>query len=194
MLVNMVPRGVTFTIVSDSCNSGGLIDKEPIQVGGRQHLQDKTATVAGIKPRMVTYESYLAHLTSVTGLDSPDIGVHLLHIFGEEASLMYRLSPDRYPKPLQADQGILLSGCQEDESSYEDPDANGGPCGDFTKVVQQIVKERRVPISNKELVIRARRILGDPQHPCLYCSKENADAPFLGKPAHKFIGESSQDA
>lgn len=206
-LVDMVPKGATFTILSDSCNSGGLIDKEPIQVGNRHRLQDQSTIVPyddinHANPRMITYEAYVAHLSSVTGLNSPDIGVHMLHMFGDGASPMYRLSPDRYPKPLKPDQGILLSGCETDESSYDDVDGNGKPCGAFTKIVQEFLKERKgTLLSNRQIVIRARKILGlrkDVQHPCLYCSKENADAVFLGKPGHRSVtlGESSssQDA
>jgi hypothetical protein len=33
-LVNQIPDGVTFTFLSDSCHSGGLIDSEKEQIGG----------------------------------------------------------------------------------------------------------------------------------------------------------------
>lgn len=33
-LVNKIPSGVTFTFISDSCHSGGLIDSEKEQIGG----------------------------------------------------------------------------------------------------------------------------------------------------------------
>jgi hypothetical protein len=39
-------------------------------------------------------------------------------------------------------------------------------------------------MSNREVVCRARKVLdeqGFQQHPCLYCSDANADAPFLGQ-------------
>ncbi|KAF8706466.1 hypothetical protein HU200_030739 [Digitaria exilis] len=42
--------------------------------------------------------------------------------------------------------------------------------------------EAAVAVSNREVVIRARKVLaekGFQQHPCLYCSDANADAPFL---------------
>lgn len=195
-IVDMVPKGVTFTILSDSCNSGGLIDKEPLQVGPRHHLdQDLTASIVlqdGTKPKMITHEAYLAHLSSVTGLDSADIGVHMLHMFGDRASLMYRVSPDRYPKALKPDQGILVSGCERNESCVIDPDNVSA----FTKVVLEILKKNGAFTTNKQLVVMARKILGSrppdsAQHPCLYSSNKNADAIFLGKPSPGINASSS---
>ena len=48
-LVDRVPQGATFTMVSDSCHSGGLIDQEKEQIGPAiiNDLADGTTTRAG---------------------------------------------------------------------------------------------------------------------------------------------------
>ncbi|KAI3446600.1 hypothetical protein Pfo_003265 [Paulownia fortunei] len=188
-LVDRVPKGATFTILSDSCHSGGLIDKEPEQIGPSHPPHDQTMVpVSPGKRRMIPYESLLQQLSSVTGLNNPDIGVHLLQMFGSDASLMFRLPPHQFPKPLKPDQGILLSGCQTNENSEDVPDDNGEAYGAFSNAVEIILKGNSGPLSNKQIVIMARKILemkgNDQQHPCLYCSKENADAIFLRKARH----------
>lgn len=44
-MVNMVPRGTTFTMVSDSCHSGGLIDKEKEQVGPHEATSNRSLKI-----------------------------------------------------------------------------------------------------------------------------------------------------
>ncbi|KAL8037133.1 hypothetical protein ABFX02_11G019700 [Erythranthe guttata] len=195
--VNRLPKDATLTIIADSCYSGGLIDEEPVQVGllPRSYNED-----SNYKPRKLPYEAYLEQLSSKTGLNSPDIGVHLVQLFDLEASILFSLPPDEHPKPLKADQGILLSGCEPNELTSDEPaDENGPAGGAFTKTVAAIINGHPAPITNKQLVIRARRILGSrkdyPQHPCLYCSSKNADAIFLRKASHgrAEIGQTSED-
>ncbi|EYU20876.1 hypothetical protein MIMGU_mgv1a011635mg [Erythranthe guttata] len=164
--VNRLPKDAALTVVADSCSSGGLIDQEPVQVGLPYHPRPQKSC----HPRILPYDAYLAQLSSKTGLNSPDIGVHLVKLFDSEASILFRLRPDQHPKPLKADQGILLSGCEPDQNTVEDWDENGSPCGAFTK----------------QLVIKARGILGikaenERQHPCLYCTRKNVNAVFLLK-------------
>ncbi|KAF7835797.1 putative caspase [Senna tora] len=84
--------------------------------------------------------------------------------------------------------GILLSGCQSDETS-----ADACPTGDakqaygaFSNAIQCVVEETTKSggkVTNKNLVLKARQKLvkdGFEQHPGLYCSDEYVDAPFLG--------------
>ncbi|KAL7093063.1 hypothetical protein ACP275_11G019200 [Erythranthe tilingii] len=196
--VNRLPKDATLTIIADSCYSGGLIDQEPVQVGLLPYNPRINNEDSNYKPRKLPYEVYLAQLSSKTGLNSPDIGVHLVKLFDLEASILFRLRPDEHPKPLKADQGILLSGGEPNENTVDDPEDSNGPAGGaFTKTVAAIVNGHPAPITNKNLVIRARRILGnrkkDPQHPCLYCSRKNADAVFLRKasPGRAEIGETT---
>ncbi|KAK6127137.1 hypothetical protein DH2020_039128 [Rehmannia glutinosa] len=187
-LVNRVPKGATFTILSDSCNSGGLIDKETEQIGPCATPDD---AISKLRPtRMIPFESILQYFTTLTGKTSTDIGTHLVEVFGDDASIMFR-PHDPINKKLEADEGILLSGCQKNESSYELTEKDvSKPCGAFTCAVQMVFKENPAGrnLSNREVVIKARKIIlklmpdyvKNEQHPCLYCSDQNADAPFLG--------------
>ncbi|GAB4853042.1 hypothetical protein Ancab_017230 [Ancistrocladus abbreviatus] len=79
------------------------------------------------------------------------------------------------------DAGILLSGCQADETSKE---TSG--CGVFSKAIEAVFKEHQGPLTNRQVVTMARKLVKeqvDKQHPCLYCSDENADAYFLRQAA-----------
>ncbi|CAO2831496.1 unnamed protein product [Amaranthus hypochondriacus] len=191
-LVNGLPKGATLTILSDSCHSGGLIDKEKEQIGpntlpttaqSNNNLVQKHS-----KPKKIPYESILGHLSTLTNMSGPDIGAHLTTLFGDDASLKFRLSKldlDQWFGPHRPDSGILLSGCQSNETSADMPatGANGKAHGAFSYTIQSILKAQQGPISNKEVVMLARKVLEkeglEGQHPCLYCSDENANAPFL---------------
>ncbi|KAI4300964.1 hypothetical protein L6164_034289 [Bauhinia variegata] len=63
------------------------------------------------------------------------------------------------------------------------PSMTGGNAfGAFSNAVQMALKDNPGPLTNRNLVIMARKILrqqGFQQHPCLYCSDENAGATFL---------------
>ena len=88
---------------------------------------------------------------------------------------------------LGPDEGILLSGCQADETSADmNPGAGGGKAyGAFSNAVEMVLREKEGGLSNREVVVRARKVLqgqGFEQHPCLYCSDENADSTFLCQP------------
>ncbi|KAL7093081.1 hypothetical protein ACP275_11G020900 [Erythranthe tilingii] len=199
--VSRLPEKATFTIMADSCFSGGLIDHEPVQVG-LPYIVPHNETCGGEnKPKMIPYESYMANLSSTTGLNDLDIGAHLIQLFGSEVSIMFQQSTGQNPLPMiKADQGILLSGGEPSEKTVDEPaDKNGPAGGAFTKAVVAILKGHPAPITNKKLVIKARGILGNkkdnPQHPCLYCSSKNADAVFLRKASHgrAEIGETSED-
>ncbi|GLT40868.1 hypothetical protein SLA2020_149710 [Shorea laevis] len=184
-LVNRVPSGATFTIFSDSCHSGGLIDKEKEQIGPSVIKKEKTSSH---KHKTIPFESVLQHLTSLTSINTSDIGTHLLESFGGDASLKFRLPRDKLDlMHSKKDEGILLSGCQADETSEDVSESEGGgkACGAFSNAVQKVLKENSGPLSNREVVMMTRKILraqGFEQHPCLYCSDENADAPFLRQP------------
>jgi hypothetical protein len=82
------------------------------------------------------------------------------------------------------DAGILLSGCQSNETS-----ADATPAGDhsqsygaFSNALISVLAQRQGTITNRELVLAVRETLGKTgfkQHPCLFCTDENADAPFI---------------
>jgi hypothetical protein len=65
-------------------------------------------------------------------------------------------------------------------------DGDKAAYGAFTGALQDVLAAHRAPMSNREVevVCGAREVLGKqefPQHPFLYCSDANADAPFLGQ-------------
>ncbi|KAL7093067.1 hypothetical protein ACP275_11G019700 [Erythranthe tilingii] len=186
--VNGLPKDATLTVMADSCCSGGLIDQEPVQVGLPYHPHPPNKSCR--PPKMLPYNAYLAQLSSQTGLNSPNIGVHLVQLFKSEASILFTQPPNKHPQPLKADQGILLSAGEPDEATSDEPaDKNGPAGGAFTKAVVAILKGHPTPITNEQLVNKARGILGnrkkdERQYPCLYCSRKNVDAVFLGKATH----------
>ncbi|KAI4300966.1 hypothetical protein L6164_034290 [Bauhinia variegata] len=68
-LVNQLPKGASLTILSDSCHSGGLIDKEKEQIGP---YSDKNGTQLKVsyKPKSIPFESILQHLSSLTKINT----------------------------------------------------------------------------------------------------------------------------
>ncbi|CAN8272169.1 unnamed protein product [Cochlearia groenlandica] len=83
-----------------------------------------------------------------------------------------------------ADSGILISGCQTDETS-SDTCPLGHPemaYGAFSNVVQIILEETKGKVTYKEVVLKARKLLkkqGFKQRPGLYCSDAYVNAPFI---------------
>ncbi|RLM69165.1 metacaspase-9-like [Panicum miliaceum] len=186
-LVDRVPQGATFTMVSDSCHSGGLIDQEKEQIGPVvvNDLADGSTTRAVVRARFLPYAAVVGHLSGASGVDaSHHVADHLLALFGADASAKFHHQQRHHDAPTPSpDGGILLSGCQTDETSADDEAADGGKaCGAFSSAVQAVLAAHPAPLSNREVVGRARELLreqGVEQHPCLYCSDANADAPFL---------------
>lgn len=190
--MDRLPPGVSFTIISDSCHSGGLIDKEKEQIGPST-ATDQTAHHHHHhhRPKAIPFEEILQHVSSLSGIESEHIGDHLLHLFGHNSSAKFHgpVLRGAEKKPTDSDNGILLSGCQKNETSADmtpDEDEDDGKAyGAFSNSVQMVLRENKGRISNKELVLRARELLreqGYDQHPCLYCSDENVNAPFLWQP------------
>uniref|UniRef100_J3NB56 Peptidase C14 caspase domain-containing protein n=1 Tax=Oryza brachyantha TaxID=4533 RepID=J3NB56_ORYBR len=273
-LVDLVPHGASFTMVSDSCHSGGLIDLEKEQIGpsvlsgGAPAAAGADSTPAatrgatarfipysavidhlrGATARFLPYSAVIDHLSGVSGIDAAHhVAEHLLALFGTDASAMFHhhdhdgkqpARPDdgillsgcqtdetsadvpeddeaaaaggkacgafsnaiqtvlaSHPEPpARPDDGILLSGCQTDETSADGPEddeaaAGGGKaCGAFSNAIQTVLASHPEPVSNRELATMARKVLSDQefeQHPCLYCSDANAEAPFLWQEEEK---------
>ncbi|KAJ4882402.1 Metacaspase-9 [Raphanus sativus] len=195
-LVNQLPKGTSFTMISDSCHSGGLIDKEKEQIGpfssGNKSLEMETTTTTTL--RTLPFKEVLDHLSSLTGILTSDIGTHLLELFGVDAGLKFRLPTIDLMDLLEkltlrerhVDSGILLSGCQADETSADVGGEGGKAYGAFSNAIQTVLKENGGgALKNKELVLMAREVLeklGFQQHPCLYCSDQNAESTFLSQP------------
>lgn len=85
---------------------------------------------------------------------------------------------------VRADCGILLSGCQSSETSA-DATVGGDKSksyGAFSNAIQTVLSQTNGPITNRDLVLEARKLLatsGFKQHPCLFSADTNADAYFL---------------
>ncbi|KAL9312242.1 Metacaspase-6 [Arabidopsis thaliana] len=82
------------------------------------------------------------------------------------------------------DNGILISGCQTDQTS-SDASPPGHPelaYGALTNAIQIIIGETKGKISNKDLVLKARKLLrkqGFDQRPGLYCNDAYVNARFI---------------
>ncbi|XP_077220724.1 metacaspase-4-like [Tasmannia lanceolata] len=82
------------------------------------------------------------------------------------------------------DMGILISGCQTDQTSADANPSGGGDnaYGAMSNAIQTILAESDGPITNQEIVLKARKLLtkqGFTQRPGLYCSDNHVDAPFV---------------
>ncbi|TKY68542.1 Metacaspase-4 protein [Spatholobus suberectus] len=82
------------------------------------------------------------------------------------------------------DGGILMSGCQTDQTSADaSPSGNSASAyGAFSNAIQAIIEETDGAITNQELVYKAREKLkrgGFTQKPGLYCSDHHVDTPFV---------------
>ncbi|KAL5731295.1 hypothetical protein ACHQM5_004040 [Ranunculus cassubicifolius] len=80
--------------------------------------------------------------------------------------------------------GVLISGCQSDQESWDMPqDEEGGKSyGALSNAIQIILAESDGPVSNSELVLKARKMMvkdGLDQEPGLYCSDKYVDEPFV---------------
>ncbi|KAJ7949027.1 Metacaspase [Quillaja saponaria] len=82
------------------------------------------------------------------------------------------------------DSGILISGCQTDQTSADasPPGKSHEAYGALSNAIQEIIMETDGNITNKELVLKARKKLkrqGFTQRPGLYCSDQHVDASFV---------------
>ncbi|XP_020589453.1 metacaspase-5-like [Phalaenopsis equestris] len=80
--------------------------------------------------------------------------------------------------------GILISGCQSDQTSADaNPTGNSeGAYGALSNSIQAILSQINGGISNRELVLGARKMLskqGFKQRPGLYCNDDVVDEPFI---------------
>ncbi|XP_027120171.1 metacaspase-9-like isoform X1 [Coffea arabica] len=185
-MVNNMPQGADFVMIADSCNSGGLIDqsKEQVGPGFRPDVCYRTRSYnygnigGGRRAKRMPIESVLRHLRPLSHVDSSDIRTLLRDIYGNQASILFRrhVDPDA-----RVDRGILISGCQSNETAVDDDGKHRRPYGLFTDELCSTLRNLRRPMmSNAELVETIRdNLRNKDQHPCLYCSDRHADAPFL---------------
>ncbi|WVZ20357.1 hypothetical protein V8G54_007679 [Vigna mungo] len=112
-LVNRLAKGASLTILSDSCHSGGLIDKEKKQIGPSSSVQkgSTSKTCYTLTHKTIPYDSIQQHLSSLTKATTTDIATHMLELFGSNASLRFQTASHALLEALGPDEGILLSGC-----------------------------------------------------------------------------------
>ncbi|KAL3360197.1 hypothetical protein AABB24_016610 [Solanum stoloniferum] len=294
-LVDKVPEGCRITIVSDSCHSGGLIDKAKEQIGEshkqgdddeghgsgfgfknflRRNVEDafesrgihiplrhhrreeeeenfaessvietEDGDQVHVKSKSLPLSTLIEILKQKTGKDDIDVGKlrpTLFDVFGEDASpkvkkfmkvifnklqknneqgggggfmgmvgnlaqefLKQKLdeNDESYAKPAMEthvegkqevyagsgnrglpDSGILVSGCQTDQTSADATPAGGDSYGALSNAIQEILAESDGPVTNEELVSKARKKMqkqGFTQRPGLYCDDHHVDAPFV---------------
>lgn len=82
------------------------------------------------------------------------------------------------------DAGILLSGCQHNETSADATPAGGHSqsYGAFSNALIGVLAQHEGPITNWDLVTKIRESLGKTgfkQHPCLFCTDGNAQQYFI---------------
>jgi hypothetical protein len=105
----------------------------------------------------------------------------------DAANYMAPAQHAQFPRPktrVASDASILVSGCQADETSADaNPTHNPtSSYGAFSNAVQTVLGQNSSPMTNRDLVLAVRHVLGQQgfkQHPCLYCSDDNVDAPFI---------------
>ncbi|XWS75417.1 hypothetical protein CRYUN_Cryun01aG0086100 [Craigia yunnanensis] len=184
-LIRRLPKGSSFTILSDSCHSGGLIDKEKEQIG--HSTLEKIIPTVYHRPKSISSKTIHQCLKSVWPEPNPDIGSLMSGIFGKDVSLKFlpQLERDLF-KSLDENEGILLSGCEANETSADvvwSNSSGGKAYGAFTSAVRQVLAENSGALSNRQVVMMSRKVLkehGFQQHACLYSSDGNAGANFLG--------------
>nr|DAD38684.1 TPA_asm: hypothetical protein HUJ06_013006 [Nelumbo nucifera] len=135
------------------------IDKEKEQIGPSV----ANGAPPAHRPKIIPLDSILQHLTSLTDIDLLDIGTHLCQVFDGDASIKFRLQKlqSSVVGSLDPNAGILLSGCQVNETSTDmnPTDDEDMAYGAFSNVVQMVLKEHKTKLSNRELVTMARDVL-----------------------------------
>ncbi|MBA0867523.1 hypothetical protein Goshw_000757, partial [Gossypium schwendimanii] len=191
-LVNQLPEKVNFTILSDSCHSGGLIDKEKEQIGPNTLRKGEKSPECITRGKSIEFPVIhdIIDLVSDAAHQATNIAEQFFGSFGRDiVSLKFNHEAAKQKGLLglqpHEDKGILVSGCKAYETSF-DVVLDGKSYGAFTDAVVKVSMGGYVKISNKDLVTRARDILkqnGFDQTPCLYCSNADLDADFLGEVA-----------
>ncbi|KAG0584566.1 hypothetical protein KC19_3G218400 [Ceratodon purpureus] len=203
-IVNQIPAGVTFTFISDSCCSGGLIDELKEQVGGAEGGKNfiKQSETYDPGSRRMTLPMLIKQLNNrgcLNGAVNPQNfpqAIFQLHKGNASLTITSRQPIKSHKKD---DVGILLSGCESWEISIDEKGDNppATAYGVFTKAIETVVSRSSKALSNKEMTNAVRRLIQSdwdrtaphldddgkevvgPQHPCLYCSDGNADKVFI---------------
>lgn len=200
------------TIVADSCHSGGLIDAAKEQIGEstkKRNIQKQSngncfgfnstfscknaedAVESRARSRSLPLSTLIEILKQKTGNNSIRVGKvrpSLYEIFGKDASPRVKKFMKGVMEKLdgggKVGGGILISGCQSDQTAG-DTSTVGEPnsaYGVLSNAIQKIIEETEGRVSNRKLVVRARKLLkceGFEQRPGLYCTDHLVHAPFI---------------
>ncbi|MFQ6663528.1 hypothetical protein Gotur_031027 [Gossypium turneri] len=126
-LVNRLPEGASFTILSDSCHSGGLIEKEKEHFGAEQMMtpvNPNKPKPSKAKAKSLTFDIIHRAIHTAAGIlnDVANVGQKIFKIFGKDVSLKFHphyVDGLMVLDPPEEDEGILLSGCEANETSYD---------------------------------------------------------------------------
>ncbi|KAG8490234.1 hypothetical protein CXB51_015493 [Gossypium anomalum] len=144
--VNRLPEGASFTILSDSCHSGGLIEKEKEQFGAEHMTTPVNPSMpkpSKVKAKSLPFDIIHGAIDTAAGLlhDAVNIGQKIFGIFGKDVSLKFHphyVDGLMVLDPLKEDDGMLLSGCEANETSY-DLVLGNRPFGAFTDAVVNVL-------------------------------------------------------
>lgn len=183
---------MNFTVISDSCSSGGLIDEMREQIGGAELKYEEELRVSeGSGSKGLTKDMLISALNNDDRISDPvddsNISRVLYDLYGEDSSLTFKckFDQDNYSRAgsKSDDVGILLSACESWENSLDTADG-----GVFTVAIDSVLEELRSAgqssPTNRQLIMAVRAKIEEEngaQHPCLYCSDTNADALFVGE-------------
>ncbi|VVA95844.1 unnamed protein product [Arabis nemorensis] len=188
-IVSKVPKDCSFTFVSDSCHSGGLIDSAKEQIGESFKKKPKKEFKF---PFGLTSINMLKRGTGRDDIEVGNIRTTIFDVFGEDATpkvKKFMKTEVMSKKEVYAgasnggleNECVLLSGCQTDQTSA-DVGSKGQAYGAFTNSIQIILGETKGKINYKELVLKSRKLLekqGYSQRPGLYCSDSYVNVPFI---------------
>ncbi|XP_039016413.1 metacaspase-9-like isoform X2 [Hibiscus syriacus] len=166
-LVDQLPGGSTLTIVADSSYGGGLATEE------KKHTDSNIL---------------IPFPTSHAKLIRKSIDFNIIRQIRSVASYPINDQATESSSSSSPDDGILLSGCDANETSFDVVLGGGGgrPYGAFTNALLKVLtRNRGESLENSRLVYGTRKKLmedgiGVDQNPCLYCSHGNANKHFLG--------------
>ncbi|XVF82524.1 hypothetical protein PTKIN_Ptkin16aG0056300 [Pterospermum kingtungense] len=172
-LIRRLPKETSFTIISDSCHSGGLIDKGKEIIG--PSTVDRGMSPFYYKPKKINFGTILGVLQTVSNVAQavPEVvntvpnvvqgasqvinsaSSIFTGIFSRDVSLRFLPQPDLHKdlkRSLDEKEGILLSGCQENETSADVVGFDGKAFGAFTNAPLRVLLAENLSgiISNRQ--------------------------------------------
>ncbi|KAJ8445046.1 hypothetical protein Cgig2_022566 [Carnegiea gigantea] len=171
----------TFVFISDSCHSGGLIDKEKLQI---RDLKFEDGSPKNNPEAQESREKKIEPRELIEIFGGLSIFDYVQNNHKGHESVSFNQIRDLMPNVRQ-DKGILISGCRSEEVSYDISvglNGDGKAHGAFTSALLSVLQRDAKPLPNKEIVERVRELIlekGYNQHPCLYCMDDNLNALFL---------------